>query len=67
MVQYPICPKCTNTELSVIDIEIDGLKMKGVQCNSCEEILWVFQDYSIIIEELKDNLESLESRVGDLE
>lgn len=53
--------------MSVIDIEIDGLKMQGVQCNSCKEILWVFQDYSIIIEELKDNLESLESRVCDLE
>lgn len=66
MVQYPICPKCTNTELSIIDIEIDGQKMKGVQCNSCNELLWVFKDYSDIIQELKDDLESLESRVDDL-
>jgi hypothetical protein len=66
MVQYPICPKCTNTELSIIDIEIDGQKMKGVQCNSCNEFLWVVKDYSDIIQELKDDLESLESRVDDL-
>jgi len=67
MVQYPICPKCTNTILSIIDIEIDGQRLKGVQCNNCHEIVWVFQDNSNTIKELNERIDNIESKVTDLE
>ena len=67
MMQYPICSKCGNTGLSIVDIEIDGQRLKGVQCNNCLEIIWVFQDLSCEINELKDKIEDLESTISDLE
>lgn len=67
MVQFPNCPRCTNTGLSVIDISIDGQMLKGVQCNHCNEIIWVYQDNSDRLAELKDMIENLESSVDELE
>lgn len=67
MVQYPNCPKCTNSNLSIIDIEIDRQKLKGIQCNYCNEIIWLFQDNSKEIEELKEKIDDLESSISDLE
>ena len=67
MVIYPNCPKCENSGLSIIDIEINGRKLKGVQCNFCNEIVWVYQDNLKEINDLKEIFDSLESRVEDLE
>lgn len=41
--------------------------MKGVQCNHCNEIIWVYQDNSDKLAELKDMIENLESSVYELE
>lgn len=67
MVTNLVCPKCTNTCWSIIDIEIDGQILKGVQCNSCNEISWIYKDNSKEIEELIEMIESLERTVDDLE
>lgn len=67
MVVYPSCPKCTNTVLSIVDAEIDGMKLKCVQCNNCHEILWLFQDKSNEIKELNDKIEDIESSITDIE
>lgn len=67
MVQYPICPKCTNTGLSIIDIEVDSQKLKGVQYNNCGEILWIYQDMKISIEELENRIDDRESNIRDIE
>lgn len=53
--------------MSIIEIEINSQNLKGVQCNSCKEILWIYQDASKELEALKDQVESLDSRVDDLE
>ena len=66
MVVIPICPKCENTGLSVVDVDVEGHKLKGVQCNSCSEILWLFHDNTEEIKELIERVESLESDVHDL-
>lgn len=67
MVQIPVCPKCTNAALTIVDIEVQGIELKGIQCNHCNEILWIYQDNSKEIEELKDKIEDLESRIDDIE
>ncbi len=67
MLQYPNCPKCSNIGLSIIDKEVNEQRMKGVQCIHCNELLWIYQDTSTIIEELKDMIENIESRADDLE
>ena len=41
--------------------------LKGVQCNSCNEISWIYKDNSKEIEELIEMIESLERTVDDLE
>jgi len=68
MIQYPDCPFCdnSNSALSVVDVEIDGVKLKGICCNSCKKYLGFFQDVKPQIEELKEIIENLESNITDL-
>ena len=55
MKHYPDCPFCenSNSALSVVDVEIDGVQLKGIFCNSCKKYLGFFQDVKPQIEELK--------------
>ena len=71
MVQYPGCPYCgnSNTALSVVDVEIDGFQLKGIQCNNpeCHKYLGFFKDYDKELEEIKERLNEIESRISDKE
>lgn len=68
MVHYPDCPYCgnSNSALSVVDVEIDGLLLKGVCCNNCGKYFGFFQDVKSQLKELNEKVESLESEVSDL-
>ena len=67
MTHYPDCPKCenSNTSMSVVDVEIANVKLKGIQCNNCQEIIAYYKDYDHEFDELKEKLEDLESRIDD--
>ncbi len=69
MIQYPDCPNCTNSNfgLSIIDVEIQGWKLKGIQCNNCSKYLGFFKDDDKEIEEIKERLNELEDRIDDIE
>ena len=67
MIQYPDCPKCTNTTFSIVDVEVDGMKLKGIKCNSCREFLGFFQDTHSAIEKLQEKIDDLESETDDLQ
>lgn len=69
MMQYPDCPYCGNSSLSVVDVEIDGLTLKGIRCNStdCQKYVGFFKDDSKQIEELYDKIEELEGKISDIE
>lgn len=68
MVQYPDCPFCgnSNSALSIVDVEINGIFMKAVYCNNCQKYFGFFQDVNKQIKELKDSVDNLESAVSDL-
>ena len=68
MIHYPDCPFCenANTALSVVDVEIKGIKLKAIQCNSCSKYLGFFQDVRSQIDELKEQIDGLESDMSDL-
>ena len=63
------CPFCTNQSFSIVDVEIDGVKLKGVKCNApdCSKIIGFFKNYDNEIEEFKERLSDAESRIDDLE
>ena len=67
MVQYPDCPYCdnANTALSIVDVEINGSRLKGIICNNCDRYLGFFQDNTKELEEIKDRIDDLESDVSD--
>ena len=67
MVLYPDCPKCTNTELSIVDVEVQGMQLKGIKCNSCGEFLGFFQDSLKPFKELKEKVDDVESTMSDIE
>lgn len=69
MVLFQDCPHCGNssTSTSIVDVEIGGISLKGIQCNNCKKILVCFKDFDSDIKELKESLNDLESRVDDLE
>ncbi|MCH5307879.1 MAG: hypothetical protein J1E37_07310 [Prevotella sp.] len=67
MVCYPTCPFCENTALSVIDVDVNGTLLKGIQCNACKKITGLYKDYSKKLEELLESIDDLESRLSDLE
>ena len=76
MVSYPDCPYCGNSALSIVDVMIDGINLKGIQCNnsSCLKYIGFFKDNTEIInninekiEDLESDLDSAENRIDDLE
>jgi len=69
MVQYPDCPHCGNasTSMSIVDVEIGGVRLKGIQCNCCQKYVAFFKDYEEEIRELKDTTIELEGKISDLE
>ena len=66
MVLYPDCPYCNNTALSIVDVEINGVTLKGVQCNDCKKFCGFFQDVKAQLDELKEKVDSLEGDVSEL-
>lgn len=68
MEYYPDCPYCDNASsaLSVVDVEIDNYRLKGILCNNCKRYLGFFQDNTKQLKEIKESIESLESDVSDL-
>ena len=69
MLLYPDCPFCgnSNSAISVVDVEINGIVMKGVQCNNCKKYFGLFKDFSEEIKDLKEKTDELESTIQDLE
>jgi len=65
MVQYPDCPFCGNASLSIVDVEINGISLKGIQCNNpeCCKIFGVYKDYAQEIKELREKLEEIEGEI----
>lgn len=68
MVQYPDCPYCGNatSALSVVDVEIDGYKLKGIQCNNCQKYFGFFQDFSEQFRKINEELDNVESTLSDM-
>ncbi len=53
--------------MSIVDVEIGGVSLKGIQCNSCQNYVAFFKDYEEEIRELKDATNELEGKITDLE
>lgn len=64
---YPDCPKCGNSNqtLYVEDVEIAGVLLKSIYCPTCGP-LYIYKDYDVIVEELKEKVSDLESDVDSL-
>jgi len=69
MEQYPDCPYCGNSTstLSIVDVEINGAKLKGIQCNNCKKYIGFFQDNSQELNDIRERIEELESDVSDIQ
>ncbi len=69
MVQYPDCPYCGNQALSVVEVEIDGVLLKGIQCNNpeCKRYVGFFRDYNKVFEHINNSIENIENHISDLE
>ena len=67
MVLYPECPHCSNSSLSIVDVEINGYTLKGIQCNSCKKFCGFFQDINPQIEKMEERLEEMENNISDLD
>ena len=48
------------------EVRINGIKLKAIQCNSCSKYLGFFQDVRSQIDELKEQIDGLESDMSDL-
>ena len=69
MIQYPDCPFCTNLNsgLSIVDVEISGVRLKGIQCNACKRYIGYYQDNNELFTELSEKISDMESSISDLE
>ena len=69
MVEYPNCSYCGNesTSTSIVDVEVNGIRLKGIKCNHCGNYLALFKDYDSALDSLEDTIEELVSRIDDLE
>jgi hypothetical protein len=59
-----MCDNSPNA-IGVVDVEVGGFSLKGIQCNNCGHYFGFFQDTLSRIEEIKERLDSLESDVDD--
>ena len=68
MVHYPDCPYCGNatSAISVVDVEIDGYKLKGIQCNNCQKYFGFFQEFSEQFCKMNEKLDNIESSIADI-
>ena len=73
---YPDCPFCGNSTLSIVNVIIEDLQLKGIQCNNptCSKYIGFFKDDTEIIntinekiDDLESDLDSAENRIDDLE
>lgn len=69
MAHYPNCPYCDNQALSIVDLDINGVLLKGIQCNNpkCCRYVGFFKDYDNTLKELEDAIDNLKSEIEDLE
>lgn len=69
MLQYPDCPQCgnANTSMSVVDVEIGGIRLKGIQCNHCKSFIAYYKDYDSEFEFIKESIDELDSRIENIE
>ena len=67
MAYYPNCTFCGNTGLSIVDVDINGVLLKGIQCNACQKFVGFYKDDSSQLKELSENVDDLDSRVSALE
>lgn len=67
MVQYPDCPHCGNasTAMSVVDVVIGGVSLKGIQRNHCKSFIAFFKDYDDQFEKLRNTIEELEGEIDN--
>lgn len=67
MGQYPNCPHCGNasTAMSIVDVEIGGVRLKGIQCNNCKSYIAFYKDYDKQLEEIRDTIEELEGEIDN--
>lgn len=67
MVHYPDCPFCgnSNSALSIVEVEIAGIHLKGVQCNNsmCGKFLGFYMDYEEEVKEIKESIEELQNSI----
>ena len=71
MIVYPDCPYCenSNTVLSVEDVSIGDIKLRGVICNNCKKLIALFKDDKEMRERcegMEDRINSIESELADL-
>lgn len=68
MIHYPDCPFCTNSNstLSIVDVEISGVKFKSIFCNGCKKYFGFHKDYDEELKKIKESVDCLESEVSDL-
>ena len=64
---YPNCTFCGNTGLSIFDVDINGVLLKGIRCNACQKFVGFYKDYSEEVNKLSEDIDDLKSRVSDLE
>ena len=69
LIHYPDCPKCGNSTsaLSIVDVEIDGYRLKGIKCNNpeCGCYIGFFKDYNEELKSLTDAVEDLTRNIDD--
>lgn len=72
MYVYPKCPNktCQETNLEIVDSELNGLSFKAIICPHCQEVLYMYPNLDSKLkelQELQEKIEDLESKVSDLE
>lgn len=62
--KYIKCPKCGNSHstLYIEETEVEGKKLEGVFCPSCEEFIYLYPKF-----DYEDRISDLESKIDDLE
>ena len=67
MVRYPNCPHCGNasTAMSVVDVEIGGILLKGIQCNNCNSFIAFYKDYDEQLVKINNTIEELEGEIDN--